>query len=306
MPAALAHYCFALSVEPELSDAFQLGTQGPDPFFFYGMIPWKKRDDAKEVQNLGESLHKKDFSKLYAKMWVEANREADPHKKETLRNYVRGLLAHYCLDRTCHPYIFYRSGFDGNGQLTGHYSFAHKVFEALLDLKIASDYGIGRNPAKAMRIADEDAKSISKLWDSSLDGLGQDVFYQAYCDYLAIENFLQSRSGWKRPLWKLFGKEGAMYGFTYPRWIKKHEGRDIENLKNSVWKDPVTGKESTQSVRDLFLVSKALFSKADELLEVEVEEGVLSSSFLAFQEGIDHDGSPFLAKKTYRDEASPF
>lgn len=306
MPAALTHFCFALEVEPHLTDAFRLGNQGPDPFFFYGMIPWKKRAEAKEIQDLAETLHKTDFSLCYAKMWVKASEEENADKRKLLQDYVRGLLAHYCLDRTCHPYVFYRSGFDEEGKLAGHYSFAHKVFEALLDLSVAKKYGVGRNPAKAMRIKDEDAKSISLLWASGLEILKEDTFYFAYKDYLTIESFLQSRTGWKRPLWKLLGKEGSMYGFTYPSSIKKYGGRDVENEKHGLWEDPVSGAASNKSVKDLFDVSTKLFKVGEDLLLGSSDIGALSSSLSAWEEGIDHDGSPLSTKKTHRDEASPF
>ncbi len=307
MPAALTHYCFAMTLETELSDAFRLGTQGPDPFFFYGMIPWKKRQDKAEIQNVGEALHKSDFSLFYARMWAKANQEEDPKAKNFLCDYVRGLLAHYCLDRICHPYIFYRSGFDENGALTLHYSFAHKVFEALLDLKVVERYGASRNPSKAMKIRKDDAKAISKLWEgSSIRGLNEDTFFHAYSDYITIENFLQSRTGWKRPLWKLLGKEGDMYGFTYPGSGKKYEEHDVENLRKMTWKDPVSGRESRQNISDLFDEARALFEKGDALLKQNCDVSQIAASLLAFEEGIDHDGSPFSSKKIYRDENSPF
>ncbi len=306
MPAALTHYCFALEIEPDLPDAFRLGNQGPDPFFFFGMIPWKKRARTKEIQDLAETLHKTDFSVCYAKMWIEASRQEDPGKRKLLQDYVRGLLAHYCLDRTCHPYVFYRSGFDGNGKLTGHYSFAHKVFEAVLDLSVSGEFGAGRNPAKAMKIKEEDAKSISSLWAHGVESLQDDTFYLAYKDYLTIESFLQSRTGWKRPLWKLFGKESAMYGFTYPSSIKKYVGRDIENKNHGLWKDPVTGVQSTQSIKDLFEVSANLFKTGEELLLKADDAESLASSLSRWEGGIDHDGSPFSSKKIHHDESSPF
>ena len=65
MPAILTHYTFAKfeGVNPERKHfgALVLGSQGPDPFFFYGMLPWKKREGSKVVNTFGSGLHKREL-----------------------------------------------------------------------------------------------------------------------------------------------------------------------------------------------------------------------------------------------------
>lgn len=305
MPACLAHLCFAKSLETPLNDPFRLGTQGPDPFFFYGMIPWKKKKDAKQIQTLAERIHHTDFAKEYASMIEAMEKEEDPETQTLYREYLLGLLAHYSLDRTCHPYIFYRSGFDANGELTGHFSFSHKVFEALLDLALSEELHFSRNPVKAMKINASSAKKISLLWaKSGYPELHEDTFYLAYKDCLGIQSFLQSKTGWKRNLWKIFGKESAMVGFTYPPNAKKSASFDVLNQKQSPWKDPCSGEEKNETFFQLMEEAKAHFEQGKTLLSVPQEK--LAQKLSMWEGGIDHDGTPFGGKKKFLDSDSPF
>lgn len=307
MPAALAHYLFAKDTENPLDGAFRLGTQGPDPFFFYGMVPWRKRKLTKEIQALGEEIHHSDFASAYAAMIAYAKNEAPEEDRSSLLSYLKGILAHYALDRSCHPYIFYRSGFDQEGRLTGHYGFAHKEFEALLDLTLSEKFSFSRSPVKAMKIEEDLAKKISLLWaKSAYPGVGEDTFYASYKDYLTIENFLQSRSGWKRPIWKMLNKEGAMYGFTYPHSAKKEESKDVLNLSKKPWMDPCTGDSSCESFLDLMKKAREYYLKGLAILESNSSLTEMESSLSSWQGGIDHDGGFFGVRKTHFDLDNPF
>lgn len=307
MPACLAHLCFAQKLESPLSEAFRLGTQGPDPFFFYGMIPWKKKKDAEKIEALAQRIHHTDFASEYAAMIAFAQKEGDPETKSLYREYLLGLLAHYSLDRTCHPYIFYRSGFDENGELTGHFSFAHKEFEALLDLSLSEELSFSRNPVKAMKIDEDAAKRISFLWaQSGYPELSEETFFLAYEDYLGIQSFLQSRTGWKRPLWKVFGKESAMVGFTYPHSAKGSSSKDVLNQKGSLWRDPCSGERKSQTFFQLMEEAERHYRRGQALLSASASPEKLTQELAAWEGGIDHDGAPFGRKKEFLDPDSPF
>jgi hypothetical protein len=108
-----------------------LGAQGPDPFFFYGRAPFKKRLGRDSFNHFGSTLHNqaphKSLWPLIQHGWF------GPHADDTTRAYVIGALTHYVLDRTCHPYVFYRSGFDEHGSLTEHYNADHARLEVAID-----------------------------------------------------------------------------------------------------------------------------------------------------------------------------
>lgn len=307
MPAALTHYLFALQNKENIKDvdAFFLGTQGPDPFFFYGMVPWRKKIEPKKIQGYGEELHHSDFSLIYARMIAYAHSQED-EKKAMLLDYLKGAWAHYCLDRVCHPYIFYRSGFDENGLLKGHFGYAHKVFEALMDATLKKEHDLP-SPSFAMRIPKKKGIEISKMWNQgSPDVLSEDTFYESVRDYRSVESFLQSKTGLKRALWKMLGKESALYAFSYPVFLKKKEGLDVLNKQKRDWRDPVNGNVYDLSLTEMFEEAKKLYQEGVKVILTPKSLENASTSLAFLENGIDHDGCPFSKKKIYLHKSSPF
>ena len=103
MPASYAHYRFGRMVLPSLPPAekqciqrfrrmFDMGLQGPDIFFFYN--PLIKN----AVAPLSSSYHSQSGRELFPAACAQAGTEA-------ARAYLFGLLAHYCLDAACHPFV---------------------------------------------------------------------------------------------------------------------------------------------------------------------------------------------------------
>lgn len=307
MPAALTHHLFALQNKENIKDvdAFLIGTQGPDPFFFFGMVPWRKKADPKKIQGYAEELHHGDFSLIYAKMISYAHSQ-EGELQDTLLDYLKGAWAHYCLDRVCHPYVFYRSGFDENGGLKGHYGYAHKVFEALLDATLKKKYKLP-SPSRAMKISKKKGMEISKMWkQGSPEILGKATFYESLRDYRTIESFLQSKTGCKRILWKLLGKENALYAFSYPVFLKGKESLDVLNRGKKEWRNPVSGVSSNLSVDEMFYEAKKLYIKGAEVILKAKNIENASTSLFNLERGIDHDGGLCGQKKVYLDELAPF
>lgn len=103
MPASYAHYRFGKLLLPELPPdvrqciqrfrrMYDMGLQGPD-FFLYAN-PFVSTP----VVKLGSQLHGRTGQELFAYACTKAGSEA-------ARAYLYGLLAHYCLDAACHPFI---------------------------------------------------------------------------------------------------------------------------------------------------------------------------------------------------------
>lgn len=103
MPASYAHYRFGKLLLKELpADVrqcigrfrrmYDLGLQGPD--FFYYSNPFL----ATAVGQLGKQYHRMSGRSFFAHACSCAGTEA-------ARAYLYGLLAHYCLDTACHPFV---------------------------------------------------------------------------------------------------------------------------------------------------------------------------------------------------------
>ena len=103
MPASYAHYRFGKLLLPNLpADVrqnvqrfrrmYDMGLQGPDFFFFYN--PFVKTATVK----LGSVFHHQTGQEFFQVACKAATSDA-------AKAYLYGLLAHYCLDTACHPFV---------------------------------------------------------------------------------------------------------------------------------------------------------------------------------------------------------
>jgi hypothetical protein len=168
MPNALTHYTFAKEVqldEGEHLDAAYLGAQGPDPFFFYGVISPLFRPKRQDVNSLGGVTQHGDVVPPYKAMMDYARMSPD---KELLFAYIDGLFMHYVVDSACHPYIFYSSGFTDRPEDTAavhhHYNYSHMCLEVTIDFLLAHERGTFQRIDKVLALSSSDLKTISRMW----------------------------------------------------------------------------------------------------------------------------------------------
>lgn len=103
MPASYAHYRFGKQLLPALpSDVrqtiqrfrrmYDMGLQGPDFFFYYNIFM------KTSVGQLGSTFHHQPGREFFPEACKAATSDA-------AKAYLYGLLGHYCLDSTCHPFV---------------------------------------------------------------------------------------------------------------------------------------------------------------------------------------------------------
>lgn len=103
MPASYAHYRFGKLLLPSLPPnarqciqrfrrMYDMGLQGPDFFFYYNPFM------TTATGQLGSTFHRQSGRDFFRNACKAADSEA-------ARAYLYGLLAHYCLDSACHPFI---------------------------------------------------------------------------------------------------------------------------------------------------------------------------------------------------------
>lgn len=106
MPSHYTHYRFGREVFPGLPPKvkrsvqrfrrlFDVGLQGPDLFFYYNILM------STPVGDLGNQFHAMPGNEFFA--MVCRRYRQDP--SEGALAYLYGLLGHYCLDSTCHPFV---------------------------------------------------------------------------------------------------------------------------------------------------------------------------------------------------------
>lgn len=163
-------------------DALIAGTQGPDPFFFYGRLPWARRRDIALAERFADIMHKEDPPRYFDALEARAQGESDRERRRSFLSFVAGLRLHYILDEALHPYIFARqascsrermamvdseegmtdretaelSGFlDPRGPAEQDYYLSHHRFEARLAMALHS----WRRPAPAPAAANDGTPS---------------------------------------------------------------------------------------------------------------------------------------------------
>lgn len=103
MPASYAHYRFGKLLLPKLpADVrqtvqrfrrmYDLGLQGPDFFFYYNIFM------KTATGSLGSAFHRQTGLEFFTVACKAATSDA-------AKAYLYGLLGHYCLDSTCHPFV---------------------------------------------------------------------------------------------------------------------------------------------------------------------------------------------------------
>lgn len=307
MPAILTHYNLALETPlgtGAFADVVRVGTQGPDVFMAYGTVPWRKKKDKAIINPVGAALHHVPVEESYGKMIAYAS--AHP-EKEMLYAYIESALMHYALDRLAHPYIFYRSGFDENGELHGFYKWSHGAFEAILDKGLSQRKGTYQRPYKCLLAQEQRIREISKMWAACTSfGLQEDSFYEAWKDYIAAMKLIYSPTGIKKKIiGLLLGKTSAAYAQSMPRSLKKYAAMDIQNLTHAAWKDPATGEEHHESIDDLFELAKKDMGELHAILEEAKQGKDVTSALKKWGRNLDHDGTPYDGKKRYQDVCFP-
>ena len=297
----MTHYAFAqVHVGDEVDrDVVFLGAQGPDVFFFYGYT-LKRRPNVKAIQNFGTYLHHIDISSSYSFLLDDAHKK-EGREREILLSFIRGLFLHYILDRNCHPYVFYRTGFAREEKDAKHFMASHAAFESHMDVLIADEYGISIAPIKAIEASSSKVALISRMFGrlaSSMfknEAIDEMSYYLAWKDMKFCERTFHSPLGIKKALFRAFFPEGQVNAMSAPRTILDDDILDILNEKRATWKDCVSGEERHESMNDLFRAAT---------IEVGALDGILASggseaSLKAFVRSIDHDGFAINATKKY-------
>lgn len=105
MPSCYSHYRFGVQILPGLPadvrrpiqryrQLFDLGLQGPD-FFYFDLNP------NSENSQLGYRFHYQSGQEFFTRACAQLRQEPS----EPAVAYLYGLLAHYCLDSHCHPFV---------------------------------------------------------------------------------------------------------------------------------------------------------------------------------------------------------
>ncbi|RPF50620.1 zinc dependent phospholipase C family protein [Aquisalibacillus elongatus] len=222
----------------EHGDYFNLGAQGPDPFFYHDPWPWTKHS---QINDLGLMMHKIRCGPVLRDM-IEGAKTGTNETKA----YVLGFITHHVLDRVTHPYIHYKAGYDG---------YNHQKLETIIDTLMMWNFKsikTWENPVnREIDIGLELNPYLAVMMEKILDDhFGDDVplyegfFQKSYQDMKLILRIVYDPYGWKT---KLFSKVIPPISHRPIR-----EVTDYLNERHEVWHHSATQEPSTESFIDLY------------------------------------------------------
>jgi len=148
MPGFITHYFFGTSAFHRIKSSFLknliqkhlgvycFGQQGPDIFLYH-----IKNSLSSPARNISSLLHETQVSSFFYNYTIAMEAMKNPKNREIARVYLCGLLGHYYLDSTTHPYIYYRANYIP-GELRHNQTnfYLHGRIETNIDIYMLKHY----------------------------------------------------------------------------------------------------------------------------------------------------------------------
>lgn len=322
MPNLLAHHLlikrFALK-EAELRSPFTnaddfltgnrdyltIGAQGPDPLFYMGVVPTHGLHLISANYRVGNHIHKTD-AKRYFRLLVEQVYGIEPYNssnrpQKQFMAFVLGQFSHYLLDRECHPYILYESGFDKEtGSIKGKYHYEHAHFESEIDFALCKQYKYDYFLANPWEILPENNRVLEDINENFVPvlerfqgkKLPKKYYVNAVQNMRSLVAYMNKGSDMRA---KMLSKSISLKGIRLPKEVQG----DVLNERRTLWLNPVTGEEHHESFLELH--SKA-FRLLEQLYTDILRYGFNYDTFAHYIDGNSYYGTPTKKPFVYMKE----
>ena len=316
MPALITHHLFgeqSIELLPEgtiTADeerlAFLLGNQGPDPFFFRAVTtPARMR----AATSLAHRMHDERMTSAFS-----ALRDGVSHLRQEDqgmgRAFALGMLSHYALDRTAHPFVYAQEFalVGANPELADGESEVHAVIESDLDAWML--WRERHGTVETYHPADELARTprITRVAGALMSHVAWTAFgitlgateYAGAVDNMELVYRLIEPAGSRRA--KLVGtaeRLGRPHSLlaSLAHRVCRGEECAAANLERHTWRDPFTSEPSSESFADRFQAAlmgwpslAVAFTRGGEELRREVA-------------GLNYSGKPLGASEEAVDPA---
>lgn len=288
MPAIMTHHLHGQKVlqrvgrafeeRIDTQDAFIMGCQGPDPFFFatLGLYPMR-------YMRFGQLLHNTNVTAAMDYM-MQFTARSPTKNRDVLSAYLAGYLCHYALDVTAHPYVFAMqyAGCEAMG-LSEDKAHLHMRLETAIDTAMTNQF---ENPDKLMPRNKKVCLIISRMYYQTAKKfygitLSKRCFLRAIRRVRFLERFLKSKRGMKRKILVRIER-----GFTqYSMYDAMSHSRDMKgfedplNLKKQVWVRPYDKAAQQDSFPELFSEAVSKAARFIELYHQNVSAGQITEGF---------------------------
>ncbi|MGI5897010.1 MAG: zinc dependent phospholipase C family protein [Oscillospiraceae bacterium] len=265
-------------------DAFTMGCQGPDPFFFT-----PKLDQPTRYIRFGQLLHSVHVTACFGAMRRYTKRQSGK-ERSILEAYLTGYLCHYVLDRTAHPYVYavqYREcEKHGAAKDIAH---VHARLETVIDSLLTGQY---QTPDRLMPNNRGACMAIGRMYRQVAQTvygilLPESCFWTAMCCMRSAEWLLKSRYGVKRAV--LTTVERMFHRYSY--YEAMSHSRDTKGLADPLnqahkeWLSPADGAIRNESFQELFETAADLAGEKIALFRTGAPAAEITN-------GIQFDGGP--------------
>ncbi len=289
MPSTVTHSYFALDVYDRLpikrkeflmhhKERMKQAGQSADVFFFYNLTNLKS---GKKIRDFGHYFHGHS-SFLFFETLINYIKYNGYKNNPEVMAQLYGLICHYVLDSTCHPFIIYHSGqYRKDDPSTLKYNQKHGEMEMLIDNYFIQE----RNKIKPWKF---DVTSfcfqlspLSSELKEVLDFTYKEVFgipnISSYYE-TALKQMRFCFRVFRQDFWGIKRVGYEALDFICPKkYLKKNvvsyhfkvrNKEELLNLNHKKWYYPTTKrKSSTESFLDLYL--RALFEAIRIIREVD-------------------------------------
>ncbi len=306
MPAAPDHWQFCLKIlgqKPGFSGPETLGTHGPDPFFFFGQVPWQKGINCSRVHDFAQWLHEAEPSAVFGPMVQAALDITHVSLRPLAFRFLKGFVYHYLLDRKIHPWVYWNAGFSTKNTIDPPSRIRHACFEASLAT-------LGPVPQKQGEPYSQNPRIMlnsEKIWLSSADVLFLKAFPERYVSGMYEDSFYDMRTvlqciwdplGIKRCIFDVLGLHNSLpRSMIQPVINREFEQRDYRNSEHVQWLMPSTGTVQYESTGDLTQQALETALEAEKMIDdIEWDTGDSStagekaSAFVSFLGNLNHEG----------------
>ncbi len=307
MPATITHAYFAQDVYDILPENIQKNIDCPrmrmfgqsmDALMFYRLfrpLPGKK------IRNFSQYFHRNQ-SQQYFLCLINYIKENHFESDGDVCSYLAGMICHYVLDSTVHPYVFYKTGnFQKDIPNTYRYRNLHEFMETFIDndmVKRRCNIHPYRFPIGKFCFQ---LSPFSKKLNSTIRYSFEDTFHYHHMDTIYYQALIQMKHalvlfrrdplGWKKFCYKLVDSFTSKKAFRFEAISYHYPLIDRHHFLNSehfLWRNPTTYTiTSTESFLDLYLKSiklaKVLICASFDYIHgknIELDKLFINSSYV--------------------------
>lgn len=301
MPNLLAHRLLiekiseGIQLDPDIKSTLLIATQGPDPLFYYGLMPWRGIHLLAAKKRYGSKIHHTDAKSFMNALFNSYEKIKDEKQKKVFLAFIVGQYFHHLLDKEAHPFIYYFSGFNEEGRLKGIYHYEHANFESLIDsclMKEFPELDFYNHTQDALKTDKHLLKMINiPLRQAMKEFLNAKVSRHYYTNSVKNMISMQKLSN-KKMIRKITGKHSMFNALYTPKDVKG----DPLNLDNKTWYHPISHEAHSESFID---IHQRVQEKARRVL-LDYLEGKVNRDYILNQlDEYDYNGCRKGEKLTY-------